>query len=571
MLTLDKLPLTILLYIIEYFPVGYIANENEIVKWRFGPDESCKSNAPETIALAACNRSLRRLLLPVLFHDCHFGQAEPSDRYAKRLEALSRGSGELLACIRNLTVMAFTPKGIETANTCIAQMTSLETIGWYATHSVPPLFVQTLSNIPSFTSLVFHEFGVESLPHILPLAGQITKLQVDTKRKAPCSKRVIGLAPITVGHPRRSRLPWDDRNIATIQEQRDAFFRGLPAFLLRARQHLQELCIEGRGLTEKTAPSAFPWLQHLFDAMMDDNRQYPIFPSLECLWLRRADVKALALKHLTKTCANHLRILEVASLDQTDLPARQQPLPKLKEFCYLMQDGVRCAKFVQSFTQFSPLETLYLNGVAPSEVPELFGRLFRCGDSLRQLRIQQGEVGEFFTLAHVRQLVAACPNLFALEFGACYGMEAVELLDALKPLTKLRRFAFDHPWEKPRTSTFVEADGRTIRSRRNGDFRIISVIGTSIEHEVAKRIRWDIDAVRPTYRKRFGEFAKRMPDLQRVRWHCTEAVTWTWTFERRFDTETGQQTIVCRDVPDIPYGKATAGRQETRSGIYALG
>ena len=64
----------------------------------------------------------------------------------------------------------------------------------------------------------------------------------------------------------------------------------------------------------------------------------------------------------------------------------------------------------------------------------------------------------------------------------------VELLHELKPLQKLRRFAFDHPWEKPRSSLFVEADGRTIRSQRNGDFRIISVMGTSIEEEMAKRI-----------------------------------------------------------------------------------
>ena len=39
---------------------------------------------------------------------------------------------------------------------------------------------------------------------------------------------------------------------------------------------------------------------------------------------------------------------------------------------------------------------------------------------------------------------------------------------------------------------FVEPDGRTIRSKRNGDFRIISVSGTSIEEEMAKRIRESI-------------------------------------------------------------------------------
>lgn len=89
-----------LLQIVKLFPVEYIAGEKSVVKWPFGPAESCKENAPETIALAGCNRALRRLLLPVMFRDCHFGEAHPTGKYAKRLEDLARESGELLGCIR---------------------------------------------------------------------------------------------------------------------------------------------------------------------------------------------------------------------------------------------------------------------------------------------------------------------------------------------------------------------------------------------------------------------------------------------------------------------------------------
>lgn len=64
-----------------------------------------------------------------------------------------------------------------------------------------------------------------------------------------------------------------------------------------------------------------------------------------------------------------------------------------------------------------------------------------------------------------------------------------DLLVALEPLKKLRRFGFDHPWEKPRTFPFPSPDGRTIRSERNGDFRIITVVGTLIEDEMGHRIR----------------------------------------------------------------------------------
>ena len=100
LLTLARCNPRRLLEIIKYFPVAYIVGEGTIVNWPSGRAELCKANAPETIALAGCNRELRRLLLPVMFHDCHFGKADPTEKYAKRLDELSRGSGEMLACIR---------------------------------------------------------------------------------------------------------------------------------------------------------------------------------------------------------------------------------------------------------------------------------------------------------------------------------------------------------------------------------------------------------------------------------------------------------------------------------------
>lgn len=69
------------------------------------------------------------------------------------------------------------------------------------------------------------------------------------------------------------------------------------------------------------------------------------------------------------------------------------------------------------------------------------------------------------------------------------GLLQEDLLAALEPLRKLRRFAFDHPWEKPRDHPFPSPDGRAIRSVRNGDFPIISVMGTSVEEKMGRRIR----------------------------------------------------------------------------------
>lgn len=60
-----------------------------------------------------------------------------------------------------------------------------------------------------------------------------------------------------------------------------------------------------------------------------------------------------------------------------------------------------------------------------------------------------------------------------------------------------------------------------------------------------------------------------MPVLERIRWSCTEAVDWTWTFERRVG-QAGQPTIVCHDDADIPYGKTIVGPKMEGGGIYLL-
>ena len=135
---------------------------------------------------------------------------------------------------------------------------------------------------------------------------------------------------------------------------------------------------------------------------------------------------------------------------------------------------------------------------------------------------------------------------------------------------------------------------------RNGDFRIISVMGTSFEEEMGRRIRKsspsshseasnsavlelvslflppfspllfagaDIDAVRPTYQERFKSFAEQMPALKLVHWLCTEVVVWTWRFER-LPGKYGQDRVICRDNAYIPYEDAVGGPKVEGAGVY---
>lgn len=109
-----------------------------------------------------------------------------------------------------------------------------------------------------------------------------------------------------------------------------------------------------------------------------------------------------------------------------------------------MLDRVRCVDFVNAVTQHSPLDmcvdqrsvceravltisvcSLYLNGIRHIDILPVFGSSFRCGDTLRQLRIQTGADSSFFTLPRVRAIVASCPNLVALEIKGNWGLEAV--------------------------------------------------------------------------------------------------------------------------------------------------
>ena len=176
-----------------------------------------------------------------------------------------------------------------------------------------------------------HDFGVDSLPSLLPLASKMKRFHLSTERKALNVKEIVKLCPDQPGLKRRSKMPWNQRNVATLEEQREVFFRHLPTFLRQASTKVEELLLDGIGLVEDERP--FPWLQKLFDAMTDDNRKYPAFPRLSGLWLRNCNAKNLAFAHLIRSSAQSLRFLEIHTLEHGALQAPRRPLPLLQELC----------------------------------------------------------------------------------------------------------------------------------------------------------------------------------------------------------------------------------------------
>ncbi|GAA5906992.1 hypothetical protein JCM6882_000022 [Rhodosporidiobolus microsporus] len=559
--SLDSLPLPILLRLVDDHLTPPLEERTSLDWFRHPERESFFPHA-DVVALSSVNSALRTALLPTVFRCVDFGTREPASRArsATREKWMSRNGGRVLACVRHVCIFRLFPAHFEWVTKCLEQMTSLVALEYSSSLPFPPAFVESLKHVTTFSKLYFAAGGTESLPHILPLAPKITHFELDALIRAPSPPESLTHCPITVAAARRSRSPWDDSNVPTVKEQSQAFIKGLASFLLGAKDNLEHLLLDAEDLCNlgnvSTPLLAFArilqqqkgssnWLQCLFDAMVSDDRAYPVFPKLRRLSIKCSELRCLAFRHLLKTSGPSLTHLELISLDPRELQEPKEPLRKLQML------------FV-------------LNGLKPIDVPQVFGPTFTCGASLFELRIV-GMPLRMFSVDHLRTIVAAVPNLELFLFKGCYSGEALDYLAALAPLQHLRHFTFDHPFTRPRNFPFPDPDGRTIRSERNGDFRIVTVMaGQSVEEVVRGRIKADIAAVKPTYVKHFTAFARQNPSLEELKWICTEKVVWTWTFWREtLDDGSGKTRLRFKQNAAIDYPET--GEVMTSSAILALG
>ncbi|GAA6006514.1 uncharacterized protein JCM10292_003799 [Rhodotorula paludigena] len=593
MARLDALPLPVLLHLTRFLaPAPPTPPSLDLFEgFRIRTLSAFEPVPPALFALSLTSRALRRALVPELFRSLVLGQqvyrAEAlTTEYAHRLAELAQEGGEALACVRVLSIAGFTREGVENLVECVKLMTSLEKIDYYAPFPFPPMLVDVLSQLPHFHALEFNRFGLESLPHILPLASKVSHLELDGHLVAPFPPDIVSVAPITIASARRAKLADDEWNAPTVQEGRTALVQGLAPFLVAAKAHLSYLQLDGHDLCEsRTVPATgarrfLPfshgtmtvqdgdkWFQRVFDAAADLNgREYPLFPKLERLRVCYTELKCLALKRVLRNAADTLTHLELVGADRDALPAVPTPLTKLKYFYWLLDDDVNGVALASSITSHSPLRTLVLNGVRATDLGAIFGPACSIGATLRYLRVDC-EMTSPLRLKDVKNIVEKCEGVEELQLGALWGGEAVDCLAALSPLKRLRKFTFDHPWEAPRDWPLPDPDGRTIRSERNGDFRVISCMGgKTIAEEMRDRILADMDAVKPVYAKRFASFVTRHPLIEQVNWNCTERTLWIWTFFR--DADSGK--IRFRQRAEIDYAKEgePRGQEMKHSGVF---
>ncbi|GAA5835086.1 hypothetical protein JCM11251_000160 [Rhodosporidiobolus azoricus] len=495
----------------------------------------------DLIAFSSTSKSLRKGIAPYLFQTLSLVAKDGFSTLVevKRLEWLAQKGRGLLEYVR----LGDVPRaGIDVACECIKGMINLENLTHCAFTPVSPRFVQALSTLQHFEA--FHSWfaGVESLPHLLPLANKLASLILTANIRPPSHLDVWDLCPITVAANRRNQLPHDDRNVPTVREQAEALVNSLAKLLFATKDKLKIFGINAQGIYhtrtgETTDTYALAWLSHLFQSLRDLNGgEYPVFPQLEGVRVAYCDAKCVGMTHLLKTSPK-IRDLEIAERPGAQLPVVKAPLQKLEWLYILADDLVPVAPFVRRVTDGSLLRWLTLSGVQQRDIGSIFERDL---PNLRELRlICYGTTP--FELRYFQRIVKGCPRLVSFDLtGQFYDCEAPQIFAALRPLARLRHFAFDHPWEKPRNFPFPSPDGRTIRTSRNQDFRIIGVVRGSINAEIKKRIGQDIQAVTPVYHKRFASIAKKHPSLRTISWTATDEVTWDWTFIRDGDLDPGK-------------------------------
>ncbi|BGP17065.1 hypothetical protein JCM10213_000297 [Rhodosporidiobolus nylandii] len=554
MVNLDSLPLPVLSRLVDELtpPLDPPVEERTALDWYRFERESFTPHV-DVVALASVNKALREALLPTVFRCLDLGYPKADGGlladYPARLRKLARRGGKVLACVRHLCIFKLSSACFRPAVDCLKQMTGLVVVEHASTLAFPPAFVSVLQGIPSFCKLYFATGGVESLPHILPLAKQVTHFEVECSIRPPLPASAVAHCPVTVAKQRRSRKPWNQSNLATVPEQTQALINGLSRFLAVAAHNLELLVIDGEDIGDlggaslpfnveslpgwTTTPNGGgKWLQPLFDAMMDDNRQYPAFPKLQRLGLKLVEANCVAFRHLLRTSATTLTHLELTTVDIKELPPPRQSLEKLSMLTLVINDNVNCANFVNTVLDGAHLRELVFNGLKPVEIPTIFGSPSFSGTALLELRLVLLPLRDF-KVDHLRKIVSTCPNLELFMLKATWSGEALDFLAALHPLAKLRKFTFDHPFTAGRRSTFAESEGKTIRSVRNGDFRAVTVQrGQTVEGEIRGRIVSDLAAARRVYAKHYTQLASAMPALIEVLWMATPEVDWKWTFWR---------------------------------------
>ncbi|GAA6052043.1 hypothetical protein NBRC10513_002636 [Rhodotorula toruloides] len=542
--TLDTLPVPLLLDLASHLSSPSSPFSWPLTRITHGRYVPFSRPSADLVALASTNKRLREVLRERLFKCVEVGELneglECTAAYQDRVEWLASEEGEgVLRCVRALWISPLLPRGIEALAKCLNRMSNLQQIVYTSSLPFPPLFHRSAprARLVHLARLRFKQLPKESLE----------------------------FCPVTVAYERRRLVPWDMKNLPTRDEQLQALIDGLVTYLHHAQDTLEMLVVDGENIAPRcdalewmTSPPSTRWFEQVFRHFTSTRKA---FPRIERLALNFASTKSEVMHQLVEMVSGRIRWLDIDGFER-EYVRPPAAFPRLEFFRTIFADKLSVVAFMSKVP----------HPQRPHEIPQIFHSSIACRETLRELVLQTLQTAPFL-VGQLRLIALSCPNLELLDVKATWGGEAIDFLDALSSLRKLRTFSFDHPWEKPSGPRLPWTDGRTIRSDRNGDFRVLSCFGTSIEHEMRRRILDDIDAVRPTYTTRFLSFASDHPRLTLLVWHATEVVEWYWRFKRvdeKVEVESDDVWMPYKEDPPRKEGETEEEEEEKApAGVFA--
>ncbi|KAK4700352.1 hypothetical protein P7C70_g5899, partial [Phenoliferia sp. Uapishka_3] len=411
---------------------------------------------------------------------------------------------------------------------------------------IPTLVAKALQSKPTLNAIRIEHFAVDSLPSLLCLCPLESIYFDATERDEEAPVVLLPHAPLTVeSECRRNGEP------PSVAQWKKALVSGLARLFLKSRDHLQQLFLAWCPEVE--------WLGDLILEIKRLGGPLTLFPALRRIRLSsdgRGTGKSRELKALLAMAPNVEQVcFQGGFKGLVVLPADVKTLKSVHLNIFPGSDSAAALRGVFASSNVEDLE------IAPVRLP-IVRAVFApglLGHSVTKLELYVTDVsGSSFKLADLRHILAACPHLDIFALGVlkcgwavsmvclllacgerwCSADEDGSQVDVIKELSRgapsLREFIFDHPWEDAPVGQvpFQHSDGRTIRSDKYANFRVLSVTHGSVAAEVIHRIRSDVAAVTPVYQRRFRHFAKVCPRLEKVTWFATLEVDWVWEFLR---------------------------------------
>ncbi|ORY89661.1 hypothetical protein BCR35DRAFT_344765 [Leucosporidium creatinivorum] len=502
------------------------------------PDAVVSATTTELVALSSVCWRARRVLAPLVFKSLVLGERERSKGYVKELKELQKMDG-VLGHVRHVVMLDIFLKAQDSLIACMENMLNLR----YYTHqaSVPvllPVARLLRFRLPAFKGLFLSRFAAESLPSfagsVLPGEIQLlTHISINTQVEYPVHRDLLSSAPITVA-PKR-RIGWFGKVISapTEEEHTLALIAGLGRLLLTAKDTLETLELERGG--SLTDPDLFKFLfDHLRE--LGGTKEYPSFPSLRRLSLRKLNCDSDALHHLLTTSPKleHLCLVEKLA-KSLDPPA--WPLQNLESFHYCFVMDLSVAASVHAFIGGSAhLQELELQGLHVKELKDVLRRR----QPFTLVRLDLAFAGGSLGRKDLVTICNACPFVRYLKLTALrWKVSWAQLVEVLSTIN-LETLEIDHPLGAT-GSTITSCGGESVQVERRRSFKSVVSAPTHAFHhpgdDVLSMINAEIASCKPAYSRRIAELASACPDLRLVVLRAASDVLWTWEITRRTEGE----------------------------------